>query len=62
MLDGQGGVGFPAALHMYNLGIKSQKLQSTTLHTMQYLKKVNGEIGSIVASTAPDKEAKEALE
>lgn len=35
---------FPASLHMYNLGIKDQQLQDTTMKTVKYLDTMKDQI------------------
>ena len=55
------GDGFPNSLCMYNIGIKSHKIQNTTVETVKHLNNMQDELNDIVQSTAIDKRMKEEL-
>ena len=43
---------FPASLSMYNLGIKSTRLQHTTLESVKYLANMKNELHRAIQDTA----------
>ena len=52
---------FPASLSMYNLGIKSTKLQHTTLESVKYLANMKTELQRAIQDTAVNKKQQEQL-
>lgn len=62
LVAGEVGKEFPASLNLFNLGIRDQKVQRTTLHSVKFLNSLKDEIGQIVASTAPDRAKRELLQ
>ena len=54
-------IDFPTSLSMFNLGIKSRKVQSSTLQSVKYLEGMKEEINSIMATNAVDKQKKKEL-